>query len=99
MLDLPGDALINLWLEINKRKQADANALSYSAALVAGTKFTEPGKLFKVAEYLPYNNEIEAKKEKPKLSEELLNEIIRLSLPPGMVRDLIKAGIIKPLEG
>lgn len=97
-MHLPGDVLINLWLEIDKRKKSDTNALSYSAALLAGAKYTEPGKPVKIGEYLPYN--IESKEEeKPRLSVELLAEINRLSLPPGMLRDLIKAGIIKPLEG
>ncbi len=95
--NLPCDCLANLWVEISKRKHKEINAMNYSAALLAGAKYSQPGAKVNVTDWLPYNTD-DGKKEQPQLDEALQKEIMMMDLPPGMMRDLINTKLITPKE-
>jgi hypothetical protein len=90
--------LLESHTELSKRKQRQANDYNYSAALLAGAKFSQEGQPIDVNEYLPYQLE-----DGRMLSLAVRNIVDRLikeeKLPVAMIADLYNQKLLpKPKQ-
>jgi hypothetical protein len=98
---IASDALLNFWMEIQKRKIADINAHNYAAAFLVSCHQTEPGKKLDHTIWLPYQiMETSEEDNKPRIADRAVTllEANRDRIPHKMLIDLYRNDIIKPLE-